>query len=299
MAKILIAGGTGFIGKHLCNRLLKEGHDINCLTRTNREDGNIKFYKWDISKGEIDIKAFEGIDVIIQLTGEGIADKRWTDKRKKELLDSRVDSTRLLIKGLKESGAVIKKFIGASAIGYYGAVTCEKEFKEEDGPGNDFVAELCVKWENEYKWFKENDVATYVFRIGIVLSQDGGAFKKMSTLFKYGLGAPIGSGKQIMPWIHIDDLVEAFLNSINGKLNASIYNLVAPERITNKEFSKILAGYWKRWLIPIHVPAFLFRMLYGEMAVILLEGTAISSDKIMKSKTLFNFQNLKDIFLSN
>ncbi|MFK8060993.1 MAG: TIGR01777 family oxidoreductase [Polaribacter sp.] len=285
MAKILITGGTGLVGKMLSTMLIKKNHSISILTRSPK---NKNEFKWDLSTSYIDEKAFRDIDYIVHLAGAGIADKRWTDERKKVILDSRVDSANLLFKKVKNLNIKLKGFISASANGYYGAITTEIIFTEDDKPANDFLGQVCVAWENAAHQFETIQIPVTIFRTGIVLAKNGGALEKMLT----PIVSPLGSGKQYLPWIHIEDLCNMYLMAIENNLTG-IYNAVAPEPHTSKSFSKVLAKTFKKPFLPIAVPSFILKLVFGEMADILLKGSRISSKKIEKNGYSFRFYELK------
>ena len=291
MANILITGGSGLIGKTLISKLLKENHSVSILSRSSKKIKNVATYLWNINSEEIDDNAFNNIDFIIHLAGAGIADIRWTQKRKQEIIDSRVKSTQLLYKKVKENQVQLKGFISSSAIGYYGAVTSDKEFTETDDFATDFLGTVCHLWEKSILQFKKADIQTTIFRTGIVLSNNGGALAKMKT----PVVTPIDSGKQWMPWIHIDDLCQMYLDAVNGKLNG-IYNAVAPEHITNYSFSKLFAKSIKRLFLRFGPPSFLLRMLFGELSIILLTGSKISSKRILDAGFKFKYPNLESAF---
>ena len=218
MNKVLITGGTGLVGTALIEKLLANNIKVAVLSRSPKKENE---YKWDIANGYIDKKAFEGVTHIIHLAGAGIADKKWSTFRKRVLINSRVASANLLFKKVQELGIKLKGFISASGIGYYGAVTVANEFKEQDTSGNDFIAKICVEWEQAAKQFEEIKVPVTILRIGIVLSEKGGALQKINTpLFLSSLG----SGKQYMPWIHIDDLVNILFIAIEDDTFKGIYN---------------------------------------------------------------------------
>ncbi len=285
MAKILITGGTGLVGSRLTEMLVKKRHEVVILSRNPSTKNE---YKWDISSKTIDEKVFSNLEYIIHLAGAGIADEKWTDKRKKIIIDSRVETANLLFDKVNELEIPLKGFISASGIGYYGATTSDKIYKEDDNVGNDFLGEVCQKWENAAYQFETLKIPVTILRTGIVLSKNGGALEKMKT----PIISPLGTGKQYMPWIHIDDLCGIYINSIEENLKG-IYNAVATEHHTSKTFSKALATSIKRPFIGINVPSFMLKLMFGEMAIILLEGSRISSKKIKKSSYLFQFETLK------
>jgi uncharacterized protein (TIGR01777 family) len=286
MPKILITGASGLIGKPLTESLLAKGCTVNHLSRTENLAGTVKAYKWDIEKGYIDHKALEGVDVIIHLAGAGIADKKWTDKRKQEIIDSRVKSSTLLINAIKDSKINLKKFIGASAIGYYGAVTNEHIYKEEDAPATDFLGSVCKQWEDSYLQLPDS-VIKAIIRISVVLSDKGGALSKMQKTAKLGISSPLGSGKQYVPWIHLDDLVNVFTQAALSDSLLGIYNACSPQHLTNKQLTKALAKSLKRPCFMPNVPSFLLKIIFGEMAAVVLDGSRASSNKLLSTGFTF------------
>lgn len=286
METILITGGTGLIGKTLQQKLILLGFKVTILSRRKSEDLNV-FY-WNISEGIIEEKAIKQADYIIHLAGAGIADKRWTAKRKEILVNSRVNSTQLLLKKVKELNPNLKGFIAASGIGYYGAITSNKIYNEEDIPGSDFLAEICKVWEKESFKFQKNNIRTVVLRTSVVFSEKGGALEKIINPIKKGIGAVLGTGKQYMPWIHIDDLCTMYVEAITNKNIIGIYNAAAPEHITNKELTLKIAAILNKKIILPAVPSFMLKLIFGKMAIILLEGSRVSSKKI--EKTGFSFK---------
>lgn len=285
MAKILITGGTGLIGTKLTKLLIEKNHKVVILSRNPTEKNE---FEWNIFKKIIDAKAFDNVDFIIHLAGAGIADERWNSERKKILIDSRVKSANLLFQKVKELNIPLKGFISASGIGFYGAITSYKIFKESDDLGKDFIASICEKWENAALQFEKQKIPVTILRTGIVLSENGGALEKMRT----PVVTPLGSGKQYLAWIHIDDLCEMYLKAIEGNL-VGIYNAVAPEHHTSFSFSKILAKSIKKPFVGIAVPNFLLKVMFGELSIILLEGSRISSKKIEESDFAFRFKTLE------
>ena len=285
MAKIVITGGTGLVGKRLTELLIERKHEVRILSR-NPKDKNE--FKWDVSKGFVDEKAIENIDYIIHLAGAGIADKRWTKERKEVIVNSRVATANLLFNKIKEQKIALKGFISASGSNYYGAQTTEKIYKESAPVGTDFLGEVCLKWEAAAHQFKELDIPVTILRTGVVLSKTGGALEKMRT----PIVSPLGSGNQYMAWIHIDDLCEIYIKAVEGVLTG-VYNTVSPESHTSKTFSKTLARAIKRPYLPIAVPGFLLKLVFGELAIILLEGSRLSSDKLEKKGFVFQYKELE------
>jgi uncharacterized protein (TIGR01777 family) len=292
MQKVLITGGTGLIGSYLSNYLTREGYKVSLLTRNKSFEGD-SFYRWDIKNNYIEEGALANTEFIIHLAGAGIADRKWTAKRKKEIIDSRVESADLIFYKLKELAIKPKAFITASAIGYYGSVTSDKVFIESDPPGTDFQAKVCEIWERSSHKFAEAGIRTVQLRIGIVLTPHGGALKKMILPSKIGIGSPLGSGKQYFPWIHIKDAARAIDLSLKNKEMIGPYNLTAPHLVRYEDFSKSLAKVLKRPHIAPNVPAFVLKAMFGEMAQIILNGSPISSDKLVKAGFKFEFDNLE------
>ena len=285
MAKIVITGGTGLVGKRLTELLIERKHEVRILSR-NPKDKNE--FKWDVSKGFVDEKAIENIDYIIHLAGAGIADKRWTKERKEVIVNSRVATANLLFNKIKEQKIALKGFISASGSNYYGAQTTEKIYKESAPVGTDFLGEVCLKWEAAAHQFNDLNIPVTILRTGVVLSKIGGALEKMRT----PIVSPLGSGNQYMAWIHIDDLCEIYIKAVEGVLTG-VYNTVSPESHTSKTFSKTLARAIKRPYLPIAVPGFLLKLVFGELAIILLEGSRLSSGKIEKKGFVFKYIELK------
>ena len=288
MVTVLITGGTGMVGQLLNEKLSSKGFLVRVLTRHPKKENE---YAWDITSNYIDEKAFQNLDYIIHLAGAGIADKRWTPKRKQEIIDSRTKSTELLFDTIKKLNIQLKGCISASAVGYYGAITSDKIFTENDKPANDFLGKVCQLWEQSVLAFDTINIPTTIFRIGIVLSKKGGALEKMIT----PMITPIASGKQYVPWIHIDDLTNMFVFAIE-KNQPGIFNAVAPEEQTSHSFSKLLAKKTKRIFLPLGVPKFMLQLIFREMSIILTEGSRVSSKKIENTHFKFTYRNLENAF---
>jgi len=295
MASILVTGGSGLIGKYLCNLLKSKGHKVSILSR-NETSNDSDFY-WDISNNYIDSKAITSAEYIIHLAGAGIADKRWTSARKKNLIDSRVHSTNLLFNKVKVLNPDLKAFISASGIGYYGAITSKKIYSETDNPGNDFLSEICVLWEKAALQFNSINIRTVVFRTGVVFSKEGGALEKIIKPIKFNVGAALGTGKQYMPWIAMEDLCYMYVSAIENSEFNGIYNAVAPDHVTNKELTKSIAKTLKKTLWLPNIPSFFLKIMLGELAVILLEGSRVSSEKIKSTGFKFKYNLLKRFLL--
>jgi len=291
---VLITGGTGFIGRYLTEKLLERGYTVSILTRNSQPNTNrVSYYIWDVSTQSIEESAVRNADFIIHLAGENIAEKRWTAKRKTAILDSRVQSTRLIYDTLKKLNKRIDAFVSASGIGYYGAVNGEGICTENTLPANDFVGMVCQEWEKSADLMANLGIRTVKIRTGLVLGKEEGILKKLNPIFKKGLGSSLGSGKQYMPWIHVHDLCMMYIEAIeNGKMNG-VYNATINDSTTNLIFSKDLANSYGFSIWLPNVPAFLIRLMLGERAVLLLTGRRVSSDKIKKLGFRFQFKNLK------
>lgn len=292
METILITGGTGLIGKQLSVLLREKNYNVTVLSRTNSEAPNSYF--WDIEKGFIEERAIEQADYIIHLAGAGIAEERWTKKRKRELIDSRVNSTKLLYKKVVQLNPKLKGFIASSGIGYYGAITSEKIFTESEAAGKDFLAVICKLWEKESIKFDSINIRTVILRTGIVLSKKGGAYEKISKPIKLGAGSVLGNGNQYVPWIHIADLCSMYIQAIENTKLHGVYNAVSPEHTTNLELTQKIAENLNKKIRLPNTPAFVLKALLGKMSVILLEGSRVSSEKIIATKFKFKYASLME-----
>ncbi|MFO0321397.1 MAG: TIGR01777 family oxidoreductase [Bacteroidota bacterium] len=297
MAKILISGGSGLIGKALINKLTEDGHDVSILTRQPLKNNAVKSYFWDIEHFKIDENAFDGIEHIVHLAGCGIADKKWTHVRKKEIIDSRIKSAKLILSILNKRNIKLKSFIGASAVGIYGTRTSQTIFQESDFSTEDFLSQTCLAWENVYSKFDYFTEKKVILRLGVVISKNGGALKKLLPIFQLGLGSAIGSGKQYMPWIHLDDLVSLILESLFNRIYRGTYNAVASEHITNLFFSKQLAMALNKVFIMPAVPSFILKIIFGERADMLLRGSRVSNKKILENYFVFKYPDIKSALL--
>lgn len=288
---VLITGANGLVAQELSKRLEKE-YSVRFLTRKKR---NSNEFEWDIKNQSIDETAFENVSHIIHLAGANISEKRWTDERKKELISSRVNSANLILKTLQKNNIKLKSFISASGINYYGTKTTEKIFTEKDDPGNDFLSEVVVLWERVADDFKEQNIAERVVKIrtAVVLSEKDGALKKMIPTIKMGIGSPLGTGKQYMPWIHIKDICSIYEFALKNSELDGAFNATSPEHTTNENLTKKIAEVLKKPLFMPNVPSFVLKLLFGELASALLEGSRASSEKIQKEGFKFEFPVLK------
>ncbi len=294
MENVLITGGTGLVGNQLVNRLKQQGFGVRVLSRSKTIiDSSIDHYFWDPRNNKIDQEALKSVDHIIHLAGAGILDKRWTPKRKQILIDSRVETARFLLQKIKERKVPLKSFISASGIGYYGAVTTDRIFKETDDPHDDFVAEICKQWEKAADAFSENGFRTVKLRIGVVLSSEGGALIPLMKPIKMGFGAPIGSGKQYIPWIHIDDLCSHFIKALKDDRMSGPYNSVAPDHRTNASMTKAISKIIGRSVWLPNVPSMIIQLVMGERACLILKGSRVSSEKIERTGFEFSYNDLE------
>lgn len=288
---VLITGANGMVAQELSKTLEKE-YTVRFLTRKKQRDND---YEWDIKNGTIDETAFENVSHIIHLAGANISEKRWTDERKKELISSRVDSAKLLLNTLKKKNIILKSFISASGINYYGTITTEKIYTEDDAAGNDFLSEVVVLWEKSADDFKEQKLAERVVKIrtAVVLSEKEGALKKMLPTINLGIGSPLGSGKQYMPWIHVKDICSIYEFALKNPKLEGAYNATSPQHTTNENLTKKIAEVAKKPLFMPNVPSFVLKLLFGELADALLEGSRASSQKIQEAGFQFKFPDLK------
>jgi uncharacterized protein len=291
---VLITGGSGLIGKYLTTLLQKTGYTVSHLSRTGKAPGKTIGYKWNPENGIIDANALEGTDYIIHLAGANIGEKRWTGKRKKEIIESRVNSARLLHKTITERAISLKGFISASATGIYGAQTSPAIFNEKDPPGDDFLGSVCKKWEEAAGLFYNSGIRTVIIRSAIVLEKNDSALSKLMKPARFGFLIQTGSGLQYMPWIHINDLCRIYLKAIEDQEMKGAYNAAAPSHVTHKNFIRVLAMVMNLPVLPVPVPGFVIRAILGEMSDVILRGSRISSEKIINAGFEFSYPDMED-----
>jgi uncharacterized protein (TIGR01777 family) len=293
--KILLAGATGLIGQALTKRLLEEGHKLVMLSRTAKTNTpDITYFKWGPSKNELDDKALEGVEAIVNLAGAGVADKRWNKTYKKEILDSRVRSTRILVDKMFLLHHQVKVFVNASASGYYGYNTGDTVVDENSPLGTDFLADVVKQWEDEAYRATRIGVRTVTIRTGIVLSANGGALPKLAKPIKLNLGANLGSGKQYVSWIDIDDLVSMFVFCMNDAKAEGPYNAVASHPIRQEAFNQAIAQVLEKKILLPAIPKIVLRGLLGEFANALVGGNNISNAKIKAIGFQFSYEYVGD-----
>lgn len=285
---VLLTGGTGTIGHHLTELLQKQGYQVSLLSRTNQTIPGVKTYLWDVNKGKIDPQAIATADHIIHLAGAGIADERWTDARKQEIIDSRTKSADLIAQALKSTPHRVKSFISSSAIGYYGGDTKDRPMVESSPAGSDFLAQVTRQWERSADQIAELGIRTVKIRTGVVLTMAGGALPKLVQPLKLGVGAPIGSGQQYISWIHIHDICRIFLNALTDDRWQGAYNGVAPGPVTNETLTRAIAETIHRPILLPRIPAFTIKLLFGELAITVL-GSSLVLNKRLKDETSFSY----------
>lgn len=277
MEKVLIVGGSGLIGEEITKQLVSKNIEVRLLGRkTSKEDVKIKTFVWNYKFQQIDLEAFKDITTIINLAGAGIADQRWTQNRKKEIYESRVLSTRFLYETIKKNNIKINLYIAGSAIGYYGSDRKDEFLDEKSESGNDFLAYVCKDWELEAHKF-ESICRTVIIRTGIVLSKKGGAYPKLRLPIQLGVGAPIGSGNQWISWVHIEDIANIFILPILNLNLQGVINGIAPNPVTNKELNYIIAKQLKRWILPINIPEYLLKLIFGELYITIVGSVKVIS----------------------
>jgi len=289
---ILITGGTGLVGKALTKKLREKGHTVRVLSRKPESD---EFY-WNVKEQKIDEAAFENLNCIIHLAGASISE-RWTENYKKEMFASRVDAAKLLKDYCLKNNVCLDSFISASGINYYGTFTSVEILDEKSGvKKTDFLAKLCVDWEKAADDFADISDRVICLRTAMVLAKDGGAFPLLEKTVALNIGSAVGSGKQWMNWIHLEDIVNMYVfavenSEVNGKFNA-----VADDIPTNKDFMKKLAKSKEKFFLPVNVPAFVLQTALGEMSSIILEGTRASNEKIKSMGFDFKYSSINEAF---
>ena len=308
MQTILITGGTGMVGQSLTNVLLAKGYQVIVLTRQKKQSSraHFSFAQWDLNKSWIDPAAIAAADYIIHLAGEGVADKRWTAARKKAILDSRVNSSALLVKALKENPNKVKAIVAASAIGWYGPdneKSIQSGFVETDPVDSSFLGDTCQQWEESMHPVKALGIRLVTIRIGIVFNKMGGALAEFIKPAKLGAAAILGDGQQMVSWIHQQDLNRLMLFALESEEVAGVYNAVAPDPVNNAILTKAIARRFHTWAIPFNVPSFILKIMLGEMSVEVLKSAKVSASKIVAAGFSFDYASmdeaLDDLLISN
>lgn len=295
--KIIVTGASGLIGSALLQSLVGRNHKVTRLvrdeTKTAALDDGTQTARWNLAAGTIDAVQLEGHDAVVHLAGESVAEGRWTPDKKARIRDSRVRGTRLLAGTLARLSERPRTFISASAVGYYGSQAGAQVMREDSPAGHDFLAEVSREWEAAAQPAAAAGMRVVHLRIGIVLSPEGGALKKLLTPFKLGVGGEVGSGEQYMSWIALDDVVGAINHALLIEDLSGAVNTVAPNPVTNREFTKTLGEVLGRPTV-LSVPAFAARFAFGEMAdAILLGGARVAPTKLVATNYKFQFSTLE------
>lgn len=301
MPVVLISGGTGLIGTNLTRHLIEKNYEVIILTRDKdkpSENPKISYAHWDIKNQEIDDEVVKKANHIIHLAGAGVMEKKWTKDYKKQIVESRIKSSSLLIKSLHKNSNQVKSFVSASAIGWYGAddnlLKRKEGFIETDPADDSFLGETCRLWEESVTPVEEMGIRLVRLRTGIVLSNDGGAYKEFKMPLKFGIAGILGSGKQVVSWIHIDDMCRIYIEALENKeLNGS-YNAVAPMPVTNKKLILQTAETIKnKFYIPIHIPKFLLKIFLGQRSIEILKNATVSDKKIKSTGFTFLYPSIE------
>ncbi len=303
MQTVLITGGTGLVGKALSNALLGKGYKVIILSRETigkRHKENLSYARWNVKTQEIEQASIQAADHIIHLAGAGVVEKKWTAAYKKEIVESRTESSRLIISALKDHPNKVRTVISASAIGWYGTSPLQTSpgwggFKENDNHDNSFLGNTCKLWEESIEPVTILGKRLVKLRIGIVLSNEGGALPEFKKPLHFGIAAILGDGRQIVSWVHIDDLCRMFIAAIENESLHGSYNAVASNPVSNKELTLTLAKAMKaKFYIPVHVPAFVLKIMMGERSVEVLKSTTVSNKKILGTGFEFHFKTIED-----
>lgn len=289
---ILITGGSGLLGRHLTDLLLQKGYGVSHLGRSPGKDARIKSFLWDIDKGQIDGDCINGVDIVIHLAGAGIADKRWTEERKKLIIESRAKSIELVYQLIKNKPNQVSKIISASGVGYY-SDRGDELLTETSPPAHDFLGTCCVEWEQAVDGAAALGLPLLKFRTGVVLDEQGGALPQLALPVKLFAGSPIGTGKQWMPWIHWQDAVAMYLFGIEKPGLTGVYNMAAPNPVTNKQLVQAIAKQLHRPLWLPNVPAFILKIIMGEMSILALCSTKASAGKIESAGFKFAYVDIE------
>ena len=299
MSTILITGGTGLIGTALSQMLTTKGHGVILLSRDTSKSvpRGVTIAHWDPYKGDIDPEAIRAADFIVHLAGAGVADKRWSAKRKKEIVESRTRSSELLVKALKETPNKVQAVISASGIGWYGpdpSIPNPRPFVESDPVDEDFLGETCRLWEASIMPVASMNKRLVILRIGPVLSNTGGALAEFRKPVKLGVAAILGSGRQVMSWIHEEDLCRLFVHAMEDSGMSGVYNAVAPQPVDNKTLTLELARRIKgKYFVQVYVPSFFLKIIVGELSIEVLKSATVSAVKIRQSGFQFLYPSVQ------
>ncbi len=291
---VLISGGSGIVGRYLTSLLLERGYKVAHLSRGVNQFGKVRVFRWDPEKGILDPEFLKGVDYLVHLAGAHLDGGPWTKRRRRKIYDSRVKAARLLYDTVEANGIGLKAFISASGVGYYGSFTSEKIFREEDPPGAGFLGSLCREWEETADLFGSSGVRTVKLRTAPILEKTFSGLSKLIFPVKFGIVLRLGAGSQYMPWIHISDLSNIYLRAIEDESFGGVYNAVAPQHVTHEEFMRTLAKVMKRPVFLPSVPSFVVKAVTGELGDVILKGSRVLPDRILKTGYQFTFSNLRD-----
>ncbi|MBO9615975.1 MAG: TIGR01777 family oxidoreductase [Dyadobacter sp.] len=279
--KVLITGGAGLIGKRLTQMLLEKDYEVAFLSRKKSSIPHVQVFEWDIQKGYIEEGALDNLHFLVHLAGTNVGDGRWTEERKKAILESRTESIRLIARKLAEMPVKPVAFVSASGISYYGQDTGDAKNTENTPAGNDFLSHVSIEWEKAADEIAALGIRTVKLRTGIVISKDGGAIPKMALPARFGAGAPLGSGKQWMSWIHLDDMCRLYIEALENESWHGAYNAVATPPVTNEALTKAICKVLHRPQWFPNVPAFALKLVFGEMAAVVLGGNYVINERIV------------------
>jgi uncharacterized protein len=298
MRTILITGGTGLVGKSLVRQLIQKNYEVIILTRKLTDvphQKNVSYALWNVKEGMIDVDALKKADAIFHLAGAGVMDKKWDEAYKKEIEESRTKSSALLINTLQKMEHKLKVLVSASAIGWYGEdKILNHYFTENEKADEAFLGVVCKKWEESVEAAETLGIRVCKLRTGIVLSDDGGAYKEFKAPLKLGVASILGNGKQMVSWIHMEDLCRQYIFALeNENINGS-YNAVAPIPVSNKTLTLEIAKNVKgKFYIPIHVPTFVLKIMMGNRSVEILKSATVSCDKIKAAGFTFLYPSIE------
>ena len=299
---VLITGGTGLVGKTLSKALIKKGYQIIILTRNTADkkaETGLTYAEWNVAKQQIDMAALQRADYIVHLAGAGVVEKKWTAAYKREIVESRTESSRLIYEALKNNTNKVKAIVSASATGWYGAdAEPAKPFVETDPADEDFLGQTCYEWEQSIHADSSLPIRVCNLRTGIVLSNDGGALKAFKNPIRFGIGAILGNGKQMISWIHIEDLCRLFIYALENNSMTGPYNAVSTSPVSNKELTLALARALKgSYFIPVHVPGFVLKLMLGKSSVEVLKSTTVSNHKVKEAGFTFLYPTIESAIL--
>lgn len=287
---VLIAGGSGLLGRQITKVLIEQGHNVGWLTRTIKsESQNINQYKWNPSEKQVDQSAIDWSDAIINLAGESIGEIAWTKAGKDRILRSRIDSVQVLADAIFKRLTPLTSFVGVSGAGFYGSSSKPK--KETDLAGSDFPAMVALKWEDEYNKIRESKPQHYtILRLAVVLSMEGGALPKIVQPIQWGIGASLGTGNQPFNWIHLEDAARIFTEALKWN---GIFNVSAPDSVNNRELTETIAHQLKKPLILPSVPSFVLKLALGDRSLLVLDGNVSDLSKLADTGYQFRFKTIK------